>query len=153
MDGTWFFGKLALLKNVHPTCLKLPQANRVLKNPTFWTSSYTANPSKQPPSLFFDINGKVDLEKLAWTPSTSAQIPETFDLLWAKPFKDHVFWPQSQKGKILNVQTPPVPAPDELSSPDPSLSQSAQGWNTSTRETLAIDQISSRMRQTYRKFK
>ena len=38
---------------------------------------------------------------------------------------------------ILDFQTPP--APDEFSNPDPGPSQRTQGWNTSARETLAVD--------------
>ena len=52
--------------------------------------------SGQPATLMIlNINGKMDLEKLIWTPSISAQLPETFDLLWARPFENHVFRPQS----------------------------------------------------------
>ena len=43
---------------------------------------------------------------------------------------------------ILDFQTPPplAPAlPDEFSNPDPGPSQRTQGWNTSARETLAVD--------------
>ena len=53
--------------------------------------------SVQPASL---MNEKLDLEQLVWTPSISAQLRETFDLSWAKPFENPVFRPQSQGGKI-----------------------------------------------------
>ena len=46
---------------------------------------------KQSLSCFFDINGEMDLEKLIWTPSISAQLPETLDLLWGKPLENLVF--------------------------------------------------------------
>ena len=49
----------------------------------------------------------------------SAQLPETFDLLWFKPFESHAFRLQSQGDKIQDFQTP-APAPDELSD-DPNL--------------------------------
>ena len=38
---------------------------------------------------FSDTHGKMDLEKLLWTLSISAQLPETFDLLWANPFENN----------------------------------------------------------------
>ena len=69
-------------------------------NPKSWSNSPTPNPSKQPLSRFVDIHWKMDLKKLIWTPSISAQLPETFDLLWGKPFENLAFQPQSQGGKI-----------------------------------------------------
>ena len=75
----------------------------VLKNPRSWNNSPTPNPFKQPLSWIFDIHRKMDLEKLVWTPSISAQLPETFELLWAKRFENHVFSasiPKGAKSKI-----------------------------------------------------
>ena len=50
---------------------------------------------------------------------------------------------------ILDFQTPPPapapPAPDEFSNPDPGPSQRTQGWNTSARETLAVDMAMSHL--------
>ena len=60
----------------------------------------------------------MDLEKLVWTPSISAQLPATFDLLWAKPLENLVFRPQSQGGKIPDFQTPPAPPADKFSDPN-----------------------------------
>ena len=82
--------------NLHKTCFE---------NPRSWNNSPTSNLNFSL-SLFFDINGKMDLKTLVWTPSISAQHPQTFDLLWAKPFENHVFRPQSQRGKIADFQTP-----------------------------------------------
>jgi len=62
----------------------------------------------------------MNLEKLVWANPIWEFITESFDLLWAKPFENIVFSPQSQKAKILDFQTPPAapaPAPDELSNP------------------------------------
>ena len=44
---------------------------------------------------------QVRLKKLVWLPSISAQVPETFDPLWAKPSANLVFRPQSKGGQNL----------------------------------------------------
>ena len=97
---------------------KLPR-KVVLENPRSGNNSPTSNLNFQPTSCFFHIDGKMDLEKLIWTPSISAQLPETFDLLWAKPFENLVFRLQAQGGKVPDFQTPPPAPPDEFSNPDP----------------------------------
>ena len=74
--------------------------NLVLNIPIFWTDSHIPNPSKQPLSLFSDINGKMDLEKLVETFWIPTKLPKTFALLWAKPLENFYFRPQTQGGKI-----------------------------------------------------
>ena len=91
-----------------------PRRTLVLKKSRSWNNSTTSKSQFQPLSWFVDINGKIELEKLVWTLSISAQPPDTFVLLWFKVFKNPLFQPQSQGGKILDFQTPPAP-PEKLS--------------------------------------
>ena len=137
MSGPPFsnFRKKWGVENAHPG------ASNFRNQMGFGKSSNSPNPNlvKQPLSWIVDINGKMDLEKLIWTPSISAQLPETFALSWTRPFENHVFRPQSQGAKILEFQTPPAPPADKLSNPDPGPSQRTQRWNTSAGETLAVD--------------
>ena len=57
------------------------------------------------------------------------------------PSKTMFFDLNPKGGKILDFQTPPAPPPaDEFSNPDPGT----QGWNTSARETLAVDLVNAR---------
>ena len=92
--------------------------------------------------IFFDIHGKLDLEKLVLKLSISAQLPETSDLLCPKPFENLVLRPQSEGYKILNFQmTAATATTDKLSSPDPGPSQRTQERNTSARKSLAVDQL------------
>ena len=131
-----------------PCCLtSIPRVQNSAKK-MFWripgkrTNSHTPNRLDQPLSWLLDINEKRDLKKLVWKLSISAQLLETVDLLCAKPFENHVFWLQSQGGKITDFQAPPAPtaaAPDKLSDPNLTLLPRHQGWNTSARETLAVD--------------
>ena len=131
------FWKFEILENTSPFC-KFPQKKWVRKNPRSWNNYHTPNLFKQPLSCCFEVNGKIGHEKFIWTPWISAQLPETFDLLWFMQFENPVFRAQSQRGEIpdfrrrrrANSQIPTWP-----------LSQRTQGWNTSARESLAIDEI------------
>ena len=136
MDETFILGNWYVGETTKRNALKFPQ-KMGLKNPRSGNNSQLEIPSNSH-SQFFFISGKMDLEKLVWALSISAQLPETFVLLWAKLFEISVFRPQSQGGKIPDFQSPLAP-PDKLSNPDPGPSQRTQGLNTSARETLAVD--------------
>ena len=144
MDGTWNSGNLRFWKNVQVQFLKFSQQIVFWKCPPWCfafpekhgfgksRNSQNPNPFKQPLSWMFDINGKMDLETLIWTPSISAQLPETSVLLWAKSFENLVFDlnPNGAKSQIsrrrwcrTNSQIPPDPSPnaprDEIRRKDP----------------------------------
>ena len=65
-------------------CSHFPNSSeyKVLQNPTWGNNTHTLNCLNHQLSWFFDIHGKMNLEKLVWTQPISLQFTETFDLLW-----------------------------------------------------------------------
>ena len=107
MDGISDLGNLSFWENAPAHSSNSCKTNLILKNPVSWNNSHTPNPFKPPLSRCFDINGKMDLEKLIWTPSISDQLPETFVLSWFKLFEtlffDLIFMRSAQKCIQFNV--------------------------------------------------
>ena len=94
------FWKCKTLETCPPLVLEIPankkcfEASQMLEQLSHVKSQLSAT------LMFFSINGKMDLEKLVWTPSISAQLLKLLSFYKASRSKTLVLGPQSQGGKI-----------------------------------------------------
>ena len=79
-----------------------------------------------------DGSRKVNMNAVNFSPT-----PWNFWPVMSQAFRKPSCLTSIPMGNILDFQTPP--ALDEPSNQDPGHSQRTQGWNTSARETLAVD--------------